>query len=188
MIDKDKLQIRCWNYALEAYGTGFIFDKRAKFYRMLIRGLNTLGIIVPVIAGSILLTFGEVALFPWVIIPAGILLIAQVIGSVWSLVAGWDDSYSYSIESMNSNYRLAASFEKLAANPPTNETDYILRYELLEQEDQFRRSEDNKQGIKEKETRMGMRASLRKYRRECVGCGQVPTSMKPTKCDVCGNF
>lgn len=36
--------------------------------------------------------------------------------------------------------------------------------------------------------RKGTRAALRKFRRRCAGCGQVPVSMTPNKCDIRGNF
>jgi mobilome CxxCx(11)CxxC protein len=184
----DIIRRKCWDKAVEAYGTGYIFEKRSHRLRIQIRGLIFLGIVVPVIAGSIVLSFGKVALSPFILIPAGILAAIQVVGSVWSLVARWDDSYSYALESLSSNYRLSENYQKLAENPPDKLLNLQIRFDLIEVEDQFRSTEDNKQGITDKEKRMGMRAALRKFKRKCANCNEIPFSMKPSDCPVCGQF
>lgn len=185
-----RVQIRqkCWDRALEAFGTGYIFEKRANRLRYQLRILTFLGIVVPLVAGAIVLAFGKVALSPFLLIPAGILGIIQVVGSLWSLVARWDDVYSYAIESLNSNYRLSNNYQRLAENPPEALSELQIQFNLLDREDEFRSAEDYKQAISEKEKRKGMRAALRKFRRPCAGCGQVPTSMKSTDCSICGQF
>ena len=184
----DKIRQKCWDKALEAYGTGYIFEKRSRRLRWQIRGLTFLGVIVPVVAGSIVLSFGGVALSPFVLIPAGLLAIIQVVGSVVSLVNRWDDSYSYALESLNSNYRLSDSYQKLAENPSGKLSELQTRFDSIGIEDQFRSNEDNKQGISEKEKRMGMHAALRKFNRKCVHCKKAPMSMKSSDCPVCGQY
>ena len=192
MADMDLAEARfrsdCWNKALESYGTSWIFERRANRLRAQTRSLTFLGIIGPLLLGAIALEFGNVALFPGLLIPAGIIAIVQVVGSLWSLVARWEDSYSYALESMNSNSRLSDEFRDLASNPEAIADQARLKYQILEQEDRLRCSEDTKQGVTEKEKRMGMRSALRQFKRPCAGCGKVPVSMEPTDCPVCGQF
>lgn len=185
---KEQIRTNCWDRSLEAFGTGYIFETRANRLRYQLRILTFLGIVVPLIAGAIVLTFGKVALSPFLLIPAGILGITQVVGSLWSLVARWDDAYGYAIESLNSNYRLSNNYQRLAENPPEKLSELQIQYALIDREDEFRAAEDYKQAISEKEKRKGMRAALRKFRRQCSSCGQVPTSLTPTDCPVCGQF
>ena len=185
---KDQIRQKCWDKALEAYGTGYIFEKRANKLRYQLRILTFLGIVVPLMAGAIVLAFGQVVLSPFILIPAGILGIIQVVGSLWSLVARWDDDYSYSIESLNSNYRLSNNYQRLAENPPGSSSELQIQFDLLDREDEFRSAEDYKQAISEKDLRKGMRAALRKFKRQCAGCRQVPISMKSSDCPICGHF
>jgi mobilome CxxCx(11)CxxC protein len=185
---RDQIRQRCWDGALEAFGTGYIFEKRANRLRYQLRILTFLGIVAPLMAGAVVLAFGKGALFPAILIPAGILGIVQVVGSLWSLVARWDDAYGYSVESMNANYRLSNHYQKLAENPPDSLPELQVQFGLLDREDEFRGAEDYKQAISEKEKRKGMRAALRKFRRECASCNRVPESMKPTDCPTCGQF
>jgi mobilome CxxCx(11)CxxC protein len=184
----DTLRRKCWERAEESYGTAHIFARRANLHRALLRGLTFLGVVVPVVAGSIVLSFGKLALAPGILIPSGILAIVQLVGSVWSLAAKWDDTYSYSLESLTANNRLFEVYQKLAENPPANLDDFKLKFDLLEAEDEFRNAQDLKQGITDKEKRRGKRAGLRQLRRPCPACGITPTSMRPTDCDVCGKF
>lgn len=48
--------------------------------------------------------------------------------------------------------------------------------------------QDEKHSISEADEKRGMRYALRNYQRTCVSCGQVPTSMTSTSCNICGNF
>jgi mobilome CxxCx(11)CxxC protein len=161
----------------------------ARRYKWLLRILDFLGIVVPVTVGGIVLSFGaEPRYLPYIVVPAGILSIIQLVMSVWSLVARWQDALVYAEESVSSNHRLSREYESLGRNLPDKLADLKLRYSLLEKENQLRNEIDNKQGLTEKEKRAGLRAGLRRFQRPCVVCGQVPQSMKPSGCDVCGNF
>lgn len=182
----EAMRIQSWNRAVESFGTAFIFESRARRLRWLVRLLTGLGLVLPVFAGAMYMTFG--GLPPVVLGIVGVLAVIQVVGSAWSLNARWDDSYSYCLESMTANYRLADSFERFARNPPDTLDKADWQYELLESEDRFRQDQDLKQGVSEKEKRKGMRAGLRKFKRECPACGSVPVSMEASDCDVCGNF
>ena len=188
MAEIDELRKLCWDKAVEAFGTGYIFEKRMGRYRFKLRFLSFLGIVAPITVGAIFLSFGNVVSLSYVSISAGVLSVIQLVFSVWSLTARWDESYSYSMESMNSNYRLADCYGQTAKNPPNDITDLEMKIELLDREDMLRRTEDNKQGIKDSEKRMGMRAGLRSYQRPCAYCHEVPQSMKVTDCPTCGQF
>lgn len=192
MTDSDTTDVirkDCWDQAIYAYGTAWIFEQRAKRSRLLLRLLDFLGIAVPVTVGGIILSFGTTPNYlPYIITAAGVLSIVQLVMSVWSLVARWEDALVYAEQSISSNHRLSREYESLGKNPPPELPDLRLRHTLLEKENQLRSELDNKQGLTEKEKRAGLRAGLRQFQRRCVACGQIPQSMKPSDCDVCGNF
>ena len=106
---------------------------------------------------------------------------------MWSLVQRWDDNFAYALESMSANRSFYEQFKELASETRGQE-EANLRYQLLQRESQARSKEDEKQGFTDNEKRMGMCARLRQLQRECAACHQVPTSMTPTNCNVCGNF
>lgn len=185
----DILRKRCWKNALEAFGTGFIFEQRARRLRRLLRWLTFLGIAVPVTVGGVVLSFGtKPELLPYVIAAAGVLGVAQLIGSVWSLTATWQDSLSYARESVSANYRLSKEFADLAEAPPTRLEEFRWRLGIIEKEDEQRQALDYQQDILEVEKRAGMCAALRRFERTCAGCGKIPRSLIATDCEVCGKF
>lgn len=185
----DNIVDECRQEAIHNFGTGYIFEKRAHAYKFRLKALAVLGIGVPALVGIIYLTFTtQQILLDWAIYLAGILGVAQVILSVWSLTSKWEDGYSYSIESKSANYSLSERFRKLAKSPPLQLPELKKEFNLLEAQNAFRSEQDDKHNITDKEKRMGMRAGLRQFDKACIHCGVVPVSMKPTKCDVCGNF
>ena len=187
-MDIDEIRGSCWDKAVHTYATGHIFEDRARSLGRKTRSLEFLGLVVPVAMGGIVISFGTNFRYESITLAvAGILGTIQLIASVWALVASWRDNYAYAHESMNSNYRLAENFEELASNPPSK-PEAESKYQTLKAEDKVLRRRDQRQEITEKEKRKGMRAALRKYQRECAGCGEVPKSMSPSNCDVCGNF
>jgi mobilome CxxCx(11)CxxC protein len=180
---------KCWGKAVHAYGTGYIFEERARTLGKKIRLLAFLGIAVPTSMGGIVLAFGtDFEYKSVVLIVAGVIGIIQLIASVWALVADWQDAYAYAHESMAANYRLAENFESLASNPPSAPSEVEANFSALMAEDKVLSQRDYRQEITPEEKRKGMRAALRKYQRECAFCGKVPKSMSPSECDVCGNF
>ncbi len=178
----------CWDQAIHAFGTAYIFEKRAGTLRGRLRWLEFLGIGVPLAVGGIALSFGlQYRHLPSLIVVAGILGIAQLVLSAWSLVAGWQNNLASALESKTANYRLSESYQSLAKNPPDELPEMERRFELLQIEDRLRRDLDHQQTITEKEKRTGMRSALRQFQRPCAGCGKVPRLLKPTNCEVCGN-
>lgn len=185
----DAIRQQCWKEAKDCFATANIFEKRILKLRKLRRAIVFLGVIIPVVIGSIVIAFGaDFDLLPYFIIGAAILGIIQIVLSVWAIIAKWDETFEYAIESTIANYDLADRYRKLAKNPPSEIDPFEKAFNLLEVENKSRTAQDNKQSINEKEKRYGMRATLREFQVKCSGCGEIPTSMKPTDCDICGNF
>lgn len=181
-----------WKRAFDAYGTSYVFTKRAESIRLPMRILTFTGLALPILVGLVLSKFGSDSgvstVVTWVTFGVGAL---QVLLSLWSLVAGWNESLAYSNESMTHNAQLSTSFMEVAQARDVEEP---IRFNLLKVADQSRRDADQKKGITEKEIRRGMRAALRQFKKACAGCHEVPTSMdlkvnlKSKKCGVCGNY
>jgi len=188
-MDLSAIRQKCWDKAVHAHGTGYIFEERARALGKKIRLLAFLGIAVPASIGGIVLAFGtDFECKSIVLVLAGIIGIVQLIVSVWALVADWQDAYAYAHESLSANHRLAENFESLASNPPSDISEVEVNFRALMAEDKVLNQRDYRQEITPEEKREGMRAALRKFQRECASCGKVSESMSPSDCDVCGNF
>lgn len=177
----------CWKQALYTYATATIFERRCVRYQRRIRLLTFVGIGVPVVVGGVVLTFGRTAsALPLILLLGGILLLLQLVGSVWALVADWGNLLAYSVESIASNYSLSNRYEALAKDDLSPEAEFRAHLQLLDVENEARETQDYKRGISDSEKRIGHRAGLRRFQRQCSSCKRVPQSMKPSKCPVCG--
>ncbi len=180
---------KCWERAVDTFGTGKIFVERATSYRRKLNALAYLGIVVPATVGVTALTYG----LNWqsLSIVAGVaafLGIVQLLVSISSIVNAWPTELEYSNESGAENLALSARFKNLAqtaANPPA---DLQQQFETLVAQDEARSKQDSKKGVTERELRKAHRYGLRQYQRRCVGCETVPTDMKSTNCGICGRF
>ncbi len=182
----DGVRRESWDRAAQAYGTGYVFESRARKLGRRIRGLTGLGILVPLAVAGVVLAFGVGSrTIPYVLTIASLLGIVQLIGSGWALVARWQESLTYSQESASDNYRLSEQYRKLANDPPG---DARARFEILEAAYQARCDSDYKQEVREREKLKWLRAALLRFGRECAACKVVPASMQSTSCGVCGNF
>jgi mobilome CxxCx(11)CxxC protein len=187
--ERDNLREDCWTQALYAFGTAAIFEQRSRILGRKLRVLDFLGIGVPLAVGGVVTSFSLASQhLELAVLIAGIVSVPQLILTAWSLVSRWEDSYAYALESMADNYRFAQKYESLGRNPPNNLREFQFRRELLNAESSYRDSLDYKQGLSDKEKRRGMQVALRQYQRPCAGCGEVPKSLKPTDCSVCGQF
>lgn len=176
----------CWNRAINAFGTGEIFRRRSQKYTKRIQLLTFLGIVVPILVGAVVLSFGtNFTYLGEVLAFAGIISIIQLVVSAWALVANWTENLQYSLESSTDNFALSLKFKDLGQNPPT---DFATRVAVLQTKDESRQDMDNKRNISNEELRRGHRAGLRQFERPCKGCKIVPISMEPSNCDVCGKF
>lgn len=183
----DKIRESCWEKSFHAFGTASIFEKHARTFRRKVRLLGFFGLVLPVTAGGVVLSFGVD--YPYlrpVLLLTGVVAVIQFIVSLWSLFARWEDSLSYSLESLVANRRLSDSYRELAKNPPSDRAEFNMKLALLGVEDQLRIESDNKQGITYEEKRIGMRAALYQFQKQCAKCGKIPESLKPTGCPTCG--
>jgi mobilome CxxCx(11)CxxC protein len=184
----DALRRQCWNDALNAYATSYIFQRRARALTSRVQWITYIGFVVPMIVGLLVLAYGHLNSLPIIIAVAAAIGIGQAAISLRAIVGGWVDGASYAATSATANDLLAAKYAELAANPPRDLREFEQRYRLLKVEDQARTEQDFRQGVKESEKHMGLRAALRKYQRKCVGCDQIPLDMKATDCSVCGKY
>lgn len=185
----NKLRTICWNNATSTFGNAYIFDKKAQRYGFFTNFLKVFGIIVPVTVGATALGYGlNSDILKGIITLAIPLSILQLIFSVFAVVQKWDDELAYAYEASQDLSLLSDSFRKLGNLPPENYKDLDDKFEILNTRYKARNQQNSKHNLKEWELRMGMRYALREFQRPCVGCKEIPISMKSTKCDICGNF
>lgn len=187
--ENEILRKQCWDKSFHAHATSNMFIRIAKRFRMGIQIITYLGVIVPVIVGVVFISFSPSNLIGKVVITvASISLACQLVISIWSIIAKWDDKYSYALESIAANNRISLNFKTIAENPPSDMLIFQTKYELLKIEDDIRNDLDSKQLVSEKDKRYGHRAALRQFNNTCRGCNEIPYSLEPTNRDVCGNF
>ena len=184
-MDIDNIRKTCWEKAYHAYATSYIFEQRANLYGRRLKFLTFLGIVVPLAIGTIYLSFGP-SIPGWLLTIAGILGLVQIIGSALSLSFKWDDYFAYAKESITVNRQQSNEYRNLAQSSDTDNLN--IRFQILEASSQARDALDDQQGVTDEERRMGHRATLRKFQKQCVNCKQKPMSMDPSECPVCGNF
>ncbi|MCT6777451.1 hypothetical protein LXH09_12535 [Streptomyces sp. CS7] len=180
-------QGKCRDGALHAFGTARIFEQRANRLKRKTDVLTWVGLVVPLLIGALVGTFGKNKLWGLVITIAAVIAAVQLAMNLWSLIRRWREELSYSSGSAAANDSLATRYTALADGPPALAT-LRAQFEKLEVEDISRRDRDGEKGVTEKERRMGMRPTLRKYQRPCGACLAVPTTMDPSACGVCGQF
>lgn len=185
----DRICNGCWNRAIDAFGTGQIFLQRSLKYTRLLRALSFFGIIVPLLIGGIVLGFGtEGSYLKMLIVIAALAGVAQLALSAWSIVYSWTDSLQYSLESAAENFDLSLKFKELGENAQAPPDDLEVRVAALKAKDDARQMADAKKSVTPKELRYGHRAGLRQFARACDECKQIPRSMEPSKCPICGSF
>ncbi|MFF3712848.1 mobilome CxxCx(11)CxxC protein [Streptomyces phaeochromogenes] len=178
---------KCWDSALHASGTAYVFQQRANRLKRQTDVLTWVGLAVPLLIGALVGTLGRNKLWGVVITVAAVIAAVQLVMNLWSIIKRWPEELAYSSASVNANESLAARFTALADDRPALE-ELRTQFDKLNVEDSARRDRDNEKGVTEKERRMGMRAALRKYQRQCAACRTVPTTMEPSACGVCGQF
>lgn len=166
-----------------------MFEQRAASLKWKLQALTFLGIAVPASVGGLVLAFGvDDRAVPIVLWVAGVLGIFQLVGSIASLVAKWEDGYAYALQSIASNHQLSDNFKELGERPPATLDELKTRAAFLDADNRHRSSLDYVQGLTDAEKRRGHRAALRQFRRQCATCGIIPESLKATTCGTCGDF
>ena len=184
----ERIRKDCWDKALFAFGTAWIFEQRASKLKRRLSVLTFLGIVVPAAIGLLYMSSVGVLLkqsFTMILWFALLVGLFQLIGTLWGLVAGWGESYSYAVKSIDSNTRFRFKYEALARHAPP---ELEPRFWALLDQDTDRTISDELAGITDQEKRAGMRIALFHYQRKCAGCHRVPKSTEPTRCGVCGDF
>lgn len=184
MVDRTDLMKQCRDKAFYAFGTSKIFERRMRRLEVRRGWITYLGILVPLLVGSLVLSFGKEWL-AHLAVPAGIVGALQLSLSVWSVVAKWDDKYAYALTAMQAQTKLFNAWDSLPKRKPA---DLEQQVNSLDAEDQRQESADLAQNISDKEKHFAMRASLFHFGNACQICRIKPTSMKSSKCDMCGNF
>lgn len=180
----EPLQHHAREKAFYAYGTAAIFARRATNLQYGRYAITYLGIVVPLLVGGAVLSFGT-AFLNYVLALTGLLSCLQLALSAWSLVAKWDDRHSYAIAAMQAQTRLFNAWDALAKRPPR---DMEAKVALLDADDERQEQNDLAQHISDTEKRFAMHKSLYNFGRACERCGIKPSSMTPGNCDTCGNY
>lgn len=185
--EKKKIKTECWDKCIDTDGYSYIFSKRIEKLEIWLKWSKVLGIIIPVFLGGILASYSSnqnilnIAVF--VTSPFAL---AQLLISTYLTVTGADEAMSLYSSKTAEFMLLHSEFEQLAKFPPPNIEELNQKFNILVEREKGL-SKDNYK-LKDSELRMGMRYALRNKRRQCAGCNIAPISMKPTDCDVCGNF
>ncbi|WP_181316525.1 mobilome CxxCx(11)CxxC protein [Photobacterium iliopiscarium] len=186
-MGEENFKKECFKCEFYSFGTSKIFEKRVDKYGCRLKAITFLGLLSPVLLGGFVASFSvESALLKNSLLPVcGSLTIFQAILSLLSLVCRWDETYSYAIGSVRNNTMLMNDFSRLKN---TNAKVNSKRFQLLTGDYDRQNNADIGQNISTKEMRYAMRQSLFQYKSECRTCGIKPISLKPSKCDTCGNF
>lgn len=186
---RDTLRIRAWALAVDAFATAYIFERRARNLRVQTRVLTFSSLAAPLVVGAAVLSFGEDSWFVGpLVVAASVVVMTQLIAATWAVVADWPGQLSYATESAAANHSLADRFAKIGRDPPEADGDLSRSLDLLEVEDQGRREQDYRVGLRDRELRRGHRAALRVFQRPCSTCGEVPRSLEASECGICGDF
>lgn len=184
-----QLRLDSWERALHAYGTCKLLRLRARRLGRNLSLLTYMGLVIPLMAGALALSYGvDFFLLPLVLAIGVAAAIIQLLVSLWAATHHWARSYADSLVSASANEKLFDSFERLAKDPSPQLADYRQTLDVLKNADDSQRQHDEQHAISEKERRYGMRAALFKRRAPCAGCNLVPRNLKPSECEVCGDF
>lgn len=185
----EKKRQDCWNGAFHTFGYGYIFGLKSKSLRRILKFNTFLGIIIPVLVGGMVTTYGlNFEFLKIILIVAGPLALVQLFLSVWIISYNLEDKYSFFIESSTENYNISQEFEELGKYPPERLSSLNHEIEKIEIKKKNRSVSDSKYLLSDKEKRKGMRYSLRNFKRKCAGCDIIPIDMKSSNCGICGKF
>ncbi|WKA63973.1 mobilome CxxCx(11)CxxC protein [Pectobacterium aroidearum] len=191
-MDEEKNRAEVAHTEFISYGTSRIFDRRMRALDWKRKVVTFLGVFVPLMIGGTVLSFGlEASYLPVCIAIAGMASIVQLGFSLWSLVSGWDRSYSDYMASVKENtaiYNLAGSIRKKIGK--LDEAKLEILIDDLRERFERREQEDLALCVNDKELRYANRVSCFYFKKNCYVCNTVPRTLKPGKCtcDGCGKF
>ncbi|MCS6236032.1 hypothetical protein G3495_12990 [Shewanella baltica] len=185
-MEDSEIRDKARDYVFYTFGTTRIFERRAHKLKFRRTWITFLGIVTPVIIGGIVLSFGtDSKLLPYFMTAAGFVGLAQLVLSAYSIVARWDETYEYAVNSLIENTSLYNKWKSIRDEETTS---LHIKYKELKNAYEDRESKDLSQNITDKEKRFANHEALRYFSQKCHQCKQIPVSSKPTKCDACGNF
>lgn len=188
-VKEEEIRKECWDKSLYALGTSYVFQLKTKFYKVWIRIITILGLVVPLLLGATAAAYGQNSNILGIALGiAAPLTIFQIVLSGISLAAKWDDLLAYSLESQSENRKLSEEYETLAKYPPATIEELEKKFAIIQTKDEARIRQDEKISFSAKENRKGMRYALWIRKKECATCKTIPSSMNATKCETCGNF
>ncbi|OXA93782.1 mobilome CxxCx(11)CxxC protein [Flavobacterium hercynium] len=187
-IRTENIRNECHNNKFHCYGKSYIYGERVNKYERRLRLINFIGLIVPLIFGGYVLTYGNNYIQSLSLYVAGPILLIQLIFSALALVFKWDDELAYSLEATRDHNLLAQDFKTLGQFPPASVDDLTIKYNILNEKLKFRNEQDVKHDLTNKERIKGMRWSLREFNKECIRCHEIPYSMEKSTCAVCGKY
>lgn len=185
---EEKLRGEAWENSFQTYALSYVMSEKAKSLGKKRRWLTFLTFLSPLVVGAVALGYGqndknlEYALMAF--IP---LAIFQVVLGLWSLVAKWDDDFSYFVESSIANLNLSDEFKECAKIPQSTVEELEKKISILNAKYSERGVQDKKVELSTKDRNRGMRYALIKYQWPCAGCKEKAISMIKTECKICGN-
>ena len=139
--------------------------------------------------GALVLSFGAKAAWVGVAVWVALVLsIFQIVLALWSVVAQWTENLAEYLEAKKENYYLSDRYTELGNNTTYTDAEWRTEFAVLETRGLYRLRGDLSHDITDEEKRMGMRISLRQFRRKCSSCGEIPQSVDASACPVCGNY
>ncbi|MBO6228744.1 MAG: hypothetical protein J6N68_13960 [Shewanella sp.] len=100
-------RLECANYVLHAYGTAYIFEKRASSIQRKIKWLSFLGVAVPASVGAVVGSYAlDEAQIGLLLFVASSIAIVQLLLSIWSLTSNWNTNLSDYLDLKNKNSRV----------------------------------------------------------------------------------
>ena len=174
-----------------AYATAMLFERRMNGLRRRLRNLNFVGLVIPVSIGGLVGAFGlKWQMWETVLALAGVAALIQGVVSVWAIFSKWEDGLLHAQEAMIANLNHSTRYGRFKDTLIRGGIEALDRTELalLDQAAEAQGNTDRRSGVTEEEKCFGMRATLRQFQRPCAGCNEVPLSLKPTDCPVCGQF
>lgn len=184
----ENIRKECHQNKFHCYGKSFIYGERVNKFERRLRIISFIGIIVPLMFGGYVLTYGTNSINGVAVYIGGGILAVQLFFSAVALVFKWDDELAYSLEATRDHNLLSQDFKTLGQFPPIGVEELSVRYNILNEKLKSRNEQDVKHDLDSKERIKGMRWALREFSRVCVNCGKIPYSMEKTDCPVCGKY
>lgn len=183
------LSKECWVKAYECFGTAKVFERRARHYRVKLNVLSYLGVLVPLLFGVAVASWGNSALLSGVsVFIVSVAGAVQAVGSGFALIHNWAAEYAYCNQSVIVNFQLSNEFKILAPKLASPTPALKKEFDRLLVCDRNQAAQDNQKHVTDAELARGHRHALIQFQRPCATCGTEPKDMKPTKCKTCGKF